>query len=575
MSSTPSSRLTMLDNKERAPRNRTITLKDEEKAKYKQKLLRLDKSVSLQEVLNRTINQDLFQVMDFLPKQSVDLLFIDPPYNLNKTFNSSSFKKKDLDTYTDWLDAFLSGLEGTLKPTSSIYICCDWQSSPAVFEAVKNRFQVRNRITWEREKGRGASKNWKNSSEDIWFCTVSDAYTFNVDAVKLKRKVIAPYTVNGTPKDWDMTEQGNYRLTHPSNLWTDLTIPFWSMPENTDHPTQKPEKLVAKAVLASSNPGDVVFDPFLGSGTTSVVAKKLGRQYFGVELDEIYACLAEKRLEIADIEPSIQGYSEGVFWERNTLNEQVRSVDKKRNARNDNGRVSQQQELFLLTEPQLSMEKSQIFYSGKFDEVQESIREFLNFQEDYLSASTANSTRAVGDAIQDILGSNLQQVLSEDVCKNYSASFARRAMADLAFEDDNGFYYVIDVKTHRLSTKFNMPNLTSVERLARFYESDKNVFAVLMVAYDVEGTRVEVERVTFVPIEFLGWDCLTIGALGWGQIQIANSNVLTVNPGYSRKQWMLELCDALAEFYPREMAKIEARLIHFAKIKEFWLNHSD
>lgn len=221
------------------------------------------------------------------------------------------------------------------------------------------------------------------------------------------------------------------------------------------------------------------------------------------------------------------------------------------------------------------MEKSQIFYSEKFDEVQESIREFLNSQEDYLSVSTANSTRAVGDAIQDILGSNLQQVLGEDVCKNYSANFARRAMADLAFEDDNGFYYVIDVKTHRLSTKFNMPNLTSVERLARFYESDKNVFAVLMVAYDVEGTRVEVERVTFVPIEFLGWDCLTIGALGWGQIQIANSNVLTVNPGYSRKQWMLELCDALAEFYPREIAKIEARLMHFAKIREFWLNHSD
>jgi site-specific DNA-methyltransferase (adenine-specific) len=348
MGSTPSSWLTMLENKERAPRNRTITLKDEEKAKYEQSLLRLDKPVDLSEVLNRTINQDLFQVMDFLPKQSVDLLFIDPPYNLNKTFNSSSFKKKNLDTYTDWLDAFLAGLEDVLKPTSSIYICCDWQSSPAVFEAVKNRFQVRNRITWEREKGRGASKNWKNSSEDIWFCTVSDAYTFNVDAVKLKRKVIAPYTVNGTPKDWDITEQGNYRLTHPSNLWTDLTIPFWSMPENTDHPTQKPEKLVAKAILASSNPGDVVFDPFLGSGTTSVVAKKLDRQYFGVELDEMYACLAEKRLEIADVEPSIQGYSEGVFWERNTLNEQVRSIDKKRNLRN--GKISQQQDLFLLAE---------------------------------------------------------------------------------------------------------------------------------------------------------------------------------------------------------------------------------
>jgi site-specific DNA-methyltransferase (adenine-specific) len=270
----------MQQNKKRAPRNRTLTLTEEEQTIFKQKLLRLDNLIDIEHIINHTINQDLFQAMDFLPKQSVDLLFIDPPYNLTKNFNSSILKKKDLDTYTGWLDNCFTGLEGMLKPTSSIYICCDWQSSPSVFEAIKNRFQIRNRITWEREKGRGASKNWKNSSEDIWFCTVSDTYTFNVDAVKLKRKVIAPYTVNGTPKDWDMTEQGNYRLTHPSNLWTDLTIPFWSMPENTDHPTQKPEKLVAKAILASSNPGDVVFDPFLGSGTTSVVAKKLGRKYF-------------------------------------------------------------------------------------------------------------------------------------------------------------------------------------------------------------------------------------------------------------------------------------------------------
>jgi len=309
----------MLQNQERAPRNRTVTLNLEEQTKYKHRLLRLEQPVQLSEIINRTIHQDLFEIFDFLPKQSVDLLFIDPPYNLNKTFNASNFKKRSLNTYTDWFDAFLTELEALLKPTTSIYICSDWQSSPAVFEAIKDRFQIRNRITWEREKGRGASKNWKNSSEDIWFCTVSDSYVFNVEAVKLKRKVMAPYTINGTPKDWDRTDIGNYRLTHPSNLWTDLTIPFWSMPENTDHPTQKPEKLVAKAILASSNPGDVIFDPFLGSGTTSVVAKKLGRQYFGVELDEMYACLTEKRLEIAETEPSIQGYSEGVFWERNTL----------------------------------------------------------------------------------------------------------------------------------------------------------------------------------------------------------------------------------------------------------------
>jgi site-specific DNA-methyltransferase (adenine-specific) len=308
----------MLPKQDRASRNRTISLTEKEQSLYKARLLQLDKPVELHRAIGRTIHQDLFQILNFLPQQSVDLLLIDPPYNLNKTFNSSSFKKTDLSTYTDWLKVCLDGIEPSLKPTASIYICSDWQSSPAVFEAIKDRFHVRNRITWEREKGRGASRNWKNASEDIWFCTVSNTYTFNVDAVKLKRKVLAPYTVNGAPKDWDAAASGNYRLTHPSNLWTDVTVPFWSMPENTDHPTQKPEKLVAKMILASSNAEDVVFDPFLGSGTSVVVAKKLGRRYFGVERDEMYACLTEKRLKIAETEPAIQGYSEGVFWERNT-----------------------------------------------------------------------------------------------------------------------------------------------------------------------------------------------------------------------------------------------------------------
>jgi site-specific DNA-methyltransferase (adenine-specific) len=316
-----------LSHPERAARNRTITLTSAEIDKYRLKLLQLHQPSQLSEVINQTIHQDLFEIMGFLPAQSVDLLFIDPPYNLTKTFNCSDFKKTDLASYTNWLDRCLSGLESILKPTASIYICADWQSSPAVYDVIKSRFQVRNRITWEREKGRGARKNWKNASEDIWFCTVGDTYNFNVEAVKLKRKVMAPYKVNGSPKDWHESTEGNYRLTHPSNLWTDITIPFWSMPENTDHPTQKPEKLVAKVILASSNVGDVVFDPFLGSGTTSVVAKKLGRQYFGVELDEMYACLVEKRLELAE-NRSIQGYSEGIFWERNTLNAQKNSEKK-------------------------------------------------------------------------------------------------------------------------------------------------------------------------------------------------------------------------------------------------------
>ncbi|MEB3355244.1 MAG: DNA methyltransferase [Synechococcales bacterium] len=308
-----------MENDKRAPRNRTLTLSEAERLEYRKRLMQLTQPVQPDELLNRTIHQDLFATFAYLPPHFVDLLVVDPPYNLSKTYHSSHFSKRDLASYTAWLQTCFDGLMPILKPTASVYVCSDWQSSPAVFDTLNSRFHIRNRITWEREKGRGAAKNWKNASEDIWFCTLADDYVFNLEAIKLKRKVVAPYTVDGHPKDWDRTQAGNFRLTHPSNLWTDITVPFWSMPENTDHPTQKPEKLIAKVILASSQPEDVVFDPFLGSGTTSVVAKKLGRRYVGIEWDELYCCLAEKRLHLAEADASIQGYAEGVFWDRHAF----------------------------------------------------------------------------------------------------------------------------------------------------------------------------------------------------------------------------------------------------------------
>ncbi len=295
----------------------------QEKSLYASRLLHLDGSVPKDALNNVTLNQDIFHVLPLLPDQCIDLLFIDPPYNLTKSFNGTVFQQRGLDEYASWFDSLIKQFIRLLKPYASLYVCGDWRSSAAIHYMLERYFTVRNRITWEREKGRGAMTNWKNCSEDIWFCTVSDEYVFNVEAVKLKRKVIAPYKdTNGNPKDWEQTENGDFRLTYPSNIWTDLTIPFWSMAENTDHPTQKPEKLLAKIILASSHPGQLVFDPFLGSGTTSVVAKKLGRRYVGVEIDEMYSCLAEKRLDLAEKDNSIQGYSQGVFWERNTLPEQ-------------------------------------------------------------------------------------------------------------------------------------------------------------------------------------------------------------------------------------------------------------
>lgn len=302
----------------RAPRNRTITLDDAERAEFGARLVRPSGQFSAAEIENRTILCDVFEAIDLLPSSFADLLFVDLPYNLRKSFGAASFAQVPVDDYAAWLESWLPRLLGALKPTASVYICGDWRSSTAIHNVAARHLNVRNRITWEREKGRGAKRNFKNASEDIWFCTVSDDYTFNLEAVKLRRRVIAPYTDGaGVPKDWEKTPAGAFRDTHPSNLWTDLVVPFWSMPENTDHPTQKPEKLLAKIILASTNPGDLVLDPFLGSGTASVVAKKLCRRFVGVEIDETYCCLSEKRLALADKDPTIQGYEDGVFWERN------------------------------------------------------------------------------------------------------------------------------------------------------------------------------------------------------------------------------------------------------------------
>jgi len=309
-----------LNEKSRAPRNRTLAISTSEAAAYGKRLVKLSGQAEFREIENRIINQDIFEILDWLPASFADLVFLDPPYNLTKTFNTNAFRERSVGEYEEWLESWFPRLIKTLRPAASVYICGDWRSSAAIQRVAEKYLTVRNRITWEREKGRGAKSNWKYCSEDIWFCTASSHYTFNVDAVKLKRRVMAPYTdLAGRPKDWQRNEEGDFRLTHPSNIWTDLTVPFWSMPENTDHPTQKPEKLLARIILASSNTGDVIFDPFLGSGTSSVVAKKLGRKYVGVEIDTDYCCLAEKRLAMANGATAIQGYEDGVFWERNAL----------------------------------------------------------------------------------------------------------------------------------------------------------------------------------------------------------------------------------------------------------------
>lgn len=302
-----------------APRNRTLSLSEQDVKSLTPLLVHKNDLEQGGSFVNKTINEKLTDVLPLLPDQFADLIIIDPPYNLTKDFETIKFNATNESKYIEYLNEWLPVVVRKLKPDGSLYMCGDWRCTAAMQKVISQHLTILNRITWQRDKGRGSTKNWKNNMEDIWFAVCNPRkYYFNSEAVKIRRKVMAPYRSNGEPKDWIETKQGRFRDTYASNLWDDISIPFWSMPENTPHPTQKPEKLIAKLILASSRPEDIVFDPFLGSGTTSVVAKKLNRRYCGVEINTDFCLLAEKRLQIADENKSIQGFEDGVFWERNS-----------------------------------------------------------------------------------------------------------------------------------------------------------------------------------------------------------------------------------------------------------------
>lgn len=295
----------------RSAKNKTLNLSEEQERKY---LALCPKKYVSDDCV---IKGDCMEIMWDIPHSSVDLMIVDPPYNMYKKFGSEEFSRQSMAEYEKYTRSWIERALPLLKKTASVYVCCDWFSGITIGAALAVYFVLRNRITWQREKGRGALKNWKNGMEDVWFASVGDDYYFDVNAVKQRKKVIAPYRKDGVPKDWQEENGEKFRYTFPSNFWDDVTVPYWSMPENTPHPTQKPEKLLAKIILASSRPGDLVFDPFGGSGSTAVTAKKLGRRYLTIEKDEKYCAMAAYRLEKADSDKSVSGMKGGVFLPRN------------------------------------------------------------------------------------------------------------------------------------------------------------------------------------------------------------------------------------------------------------------
>ena len=216
------------------------------------------------------------------------------------------------------------------------------------------------------------------------------------------------------------------------------------------------------------------------------------------------------------------------------------------------------------------MMSAKVFEANTLNVIQNNLLHLLNSCKDIDNVHIVNSPRAVGDAVQEILGNKMIGCFPDGLVKSFECEFARRAMADVAFTDYDDNYFLIDIKTHNRDTNFNMPNLTSVERLAHLYEDDKKYFVILLAEYNVVNGQIVFDEVRLFPIEYLMWNCLTIGALGWGQIQMANARVVNVNPNQTRKEWMLELCEVMQRFYPKEISKIEKRLDYFENVGNLW-----
>lgn len=206
---------------------------------------------------------------------------------------------------------------------------------------------------------------------------------------------------------------------------------------------------------------------------------------------------------------------------------------------------------------------------SKRKKIERGIKNLLNSNKSYLSKRSLSSPRAAGDAIADIISENFQTILGRTALE-YAPQSTRKSMHDLAYKDKAGNTYYVDVKTHRLDTKFNMPNLTSVKKLSGFYELDNNYFIIAKIDYLISNKQVVVKKVTFAPIEYFDWSCLTVGALGWGQIQIANANIVNLSPDTPRHEWMIELYDHLCRFYPNEIRKAQKRLAYFKIQQKLW-----
>ena len=231
-----------------------------------------------------------------IPDGSVDLIFADPPYNIGKNFNGRKDKWISKEVYLQWCYKWIDLCLRKLKDKGSFYLMAATQNMPYFDIYLRGKICILSRIVWSYDSsGVQAKKYYGSLYEPILFCVRNkQQYTFNADDILVEAKTGAARKLIDYRKP--VPTQYSTRKV-PGNVWEFPRVRY-RMDEYEKHPTQKPVALLERIVRASSNPGDLVLDPFAGTFTTSFVAKKLGRQSIGIEIEEDYVKIGLRRLQI-------------------------------------------------------------------------------------------------------------------------------------------------------------------------------------------------------------------------------------------------------------------------------------
>ena len=231
---------------------------------------------------NRLICGDAIEELAKLPASSVDLLVADPPYNLGKDYGNN-IDDKAWHEYEDFTRQWLTQAIRVLKPTGTLYVFMGVRFIAKLYTFLEEEFRLNFNgwITWHYTQGMGRKTGFSPRHEDLLYFTKSKQFTFNLDEVRVPQKYFR--------------ERNNMAGANPGDVWQFSHVHYCSA-ERQPHPTQKPEALLQRIIASSSNEGDVVLDPFVGSGTTCRVAQVLGRKWLGIDINPDYIEMSQRRM---------------------------------------------------------------------------------------------------------------------------------------------------------------------------------------------------------------------------------------------------------------------------------------